>query len=75
MIVKLLIPDEFKAKHFSFDECRDSDGYYNIQVLNYITLEICNVRVPRRIVKRCWLQKSIFEIDDSDIHLIEHVDD
>jgi hypothetical protein len=71
MIINLLIPDELKKKYKSFDDCLDSDGFYNIQIINYTTLQRDDVKIPKQIVKRCDLSTNLFEIDESDLDLIQ----
>jgi len=71
MLINLLIPDELKRSYNSFDACLANDGYYVVTLVNYQTLQVEDVRIPKHIVKSCDLSINLMQIDDSDYHLIE----
>jgi hypothetical protein len=70
MIINLLIPDKLKIMYNSFDDCL-VDGYYNLKLINFQTLQEDNVRIPKNIVIKCDLSKNLMQIDDENLKFLE----
>ena len=60
-----------KREYNSFDECLDKDGYYNVRLVNWQTLNEDTVMIPKHIVIACDLSKNLMQIDDVNYHLVK----
>lgn len=73
MIINLLIPDELKKDHNSFNECIVNDNYI-IKLVNWKTLGHDTVSIPKHIVIEHDLSRNLMQIDDSNLELIKVIE-